>query len=149
MNKNLVLICATLLAISGLALGYRELGKRKVQYVDFEKLFASPDQYNDRNIVIEGFLFHGFEIIVLCERLEHSGLAEGHLVPKGRMIWIEGGIPPNIHDALHIQQMMGPEERYGKIRIKGKYESEGKYGHLGIYNYQIKPTEVELLQWSP
>ena len=110
---------------------------------------ASLDQYNDRNIVIEEFLFHGFEIIVLCERLEHSGLAEGHLVPKGRMIWIEGGIPPNIHDALHIQQMMGPEERYGKIRIKGKYESEGKYGHLGNYNYQITPTEVELLQWSP
>ena len=149
MNKKLVLSCVILIATLGAALSYQEIEKRKAREITFEQLKASPDEYDGKNIIIEGFYFHGWEVTVLSEKLEHSGLAEDHLTPKGMTIWVEGGIPPNIHDALHKQQMMGPEDRYGKIRIKGKYESEGKYGHLGIYNYQIKPTEVELLQWSP
>ncbi len=85
----------------------------------------------------------------MSEKLELSGLAEDHLTPKGMMIWVEAGISSNIYDSLQVQQMMGPEERFGKIRIKGEYETGGKYGHTGNYDSRIKPTEIELLPWSP
>lgn len=44
---------------------------------------------------------------------------------------------------------MGPEERYGEIRLEGKFEYGGKFGHLGAYGSQIAPSKVELLPWSP
>jgi len=62
--------------------------------VTFEQLFASPDKYDGKYIDIEGIYFHGFEIIVVSESLGYSEYAQGHLVPKGEMIWIEGGYLP-------------------------------------------------------
>ena len=58
-------------------------------------------------------------------------------------------IQKNIYDMLYKQLIMGPEERFGKIRIQGIYEYGGKYGHLGGFNSQIIPLEVDLIQWSP
>ena len=58
-------------------------------------------------------------------------------------------IPREVYDALYQQQMMGPTERYGKVRLKGQFEYGAKYGHLGGYSSQIIPSEVELLKWSP
>ena len=149
MNKKMVLIGVIVIAMLGAAFGFQMMERRKPREVTFEQLETSPDENNGRTIVIEGFYFYGWEVIVLSERLELSGFADDHLVPKGTLIWVEGGIPPNFHDSLHSQQMMGPEERFGKIRIKGEYETEGRYSHTGNYDSQIKPTEVELLQWSP
>jgi len=120
-----------------------------VQEVTLDQLFANLDKYNGKQVIVEGFYFHGFEIIVLSERLEYSGYAEGHLVPKGKMLWVEGGIPKEIYDKLNQQQMMGPSERYGKLRIEGMFEYGGKYGHLGSYDAQIVPSRVHLIPWSP
>ena len=116
--------------------------------VTFEQLVSNPNQYDGKDIILEGFFFHGFEIQVIVERLDYSGYSEGHLVPKGEMIWIEGGMPSDVHEAMYIQDMMGPEERYGKVRMTGKFEFGEQYGHLGSYNLQIVPSEVELLEWS-
>ncbi len=69
--------------------------------------------------------------MVISEELKYSGYTEGHLLPSGRMLWIEGGIPKEVYDRLYQQQMMGPLERYGKVRVKGKFEYGAKYGHLG------------------
>ena len=117
--------------------------------VTFDQLFSDPARYNGKTITLEGFYFSGFEIIVLAEKLESSGYAEGHLIPEGKMLWVESGIPKEIYDQLYQQQMMGPTERYGKIRVTGKFQFGGKYGHLGAYESQITPSEVELLDWSP
>ena len=144
-----VLIYASLLLIIGLTIGCNEEQATEVQDVTLEQLFTNRDKYNGKQITVEGFYFHGFEVIVLSERLEYSGYAEGHLAPKGKMLWVEGGIPKEIYDELNQQQMMGPSERYGKVRIKGKFEYGGKYGHLGAYDSQVVPLEVELLLWSP
>ena len=70
-------------------------------------------------------------------------------MPKGKMLWVEGGIPKEIYDKLNQQQMMGPSERYGKLRIEGMLEYGGKYGHLGSYDAQIVPSRVHLISWSP
>jgi len=119
------------------------------QEFSFEKWFSDPNQYNGQEIAIDGYYFKGFEIIVLSEKLSYSGQAEGHLIPAGRMLWIEGEIPSDVYNNLHQQEMMGPTERYGHVRIKGEFEYGGEYGHLGQHEYQIKPSEVLLLSLTP
>ena len=116
--------------------------------ISFDQLFSDSGQYNNQEVTIEGFYFQGFEIIVLSEKLEYSGFAAGHLIPKGKMIWISGGIPEEIYEKLDRQQMMGPIERYDKVRITGKIEYGGKYGHLGGYDRQITPEEIVILPWA-
>jgi hypothetical protein len=44
---------------------------------------------------------------------------------------------------------MSPDERYGNIIVEGKYHYGGEYGHLGAYRYQITPSHIQLLPWSP
>ncbi len=148
MNRYTILVNVLLLAIIGTATGCGGAAT-EVNELTFDQLFANPDKYNGKTIAIEGFCFHGFEIIVLSEMLEYSGYAPGHFVPKGRMVWIEGGIPKEVYDQLYRQTMMGPEERYGKVKITGKFEYGGQFGHLGAYGSQIVPLEVELLPSSP
>ncbi|MHA2067627.1 MAG: hypothetical protein ACXABY_24960 [Candidatus Thorarchaeota archaeon] len=91
----------------------------------------------------------GWETIVLCEELVYSGKAPGHLIPKGKMLWIEQGVPKEIYDNAYQQEMMGPLERYTKVRIEGKFEYGRKYGHVGGFDSQIIPLEVDLVPWSP
>ena len=138
-------MCLIALLISGCTPG----GSGKGASVNFEKLLSNPNQYNGKEIAIEGFIFLGFETMVLSEELKKSGYAEGHLIPGERMLWIEGGIPTDIHDKLYGQQTMGPSERYGKVLVKGIFQYGGQYGHLGAYEYQISPSEIQLLSWSP
>ncbi len=45
------------------------------------------------HIILEGFYFHGFEVIVLSERLEYSGYAEGYFVPKGECSGLKAEYP--------------------------------------------------------
>lgn len=144
----LVLVVPVALGLLLLIAGCNESQAPKVQEVTFNQLFADLDKYNGNEITIEGFYFHGFEVIVLSESLESSGYAQGHLIPKGKMVWVEGGIPKEVYDKLYQQQMMGPLERYGKVRVKGKFEYGAEYGHLGAYSAQIVPSEVEVLPWS-
>ena len=118
--------------------------------VALSDLFSDPDQCNGKEIVLTGFYFDGFETTVLSERLEPTGFAEGHLWPQGRMVWIENNlILAEVYDQLYQQEMIGPLERYGKLRIRARFEHGGRYGHLGGFTAQIVPLEIELLPWSP
>ena len=117
--------------------------------ITLAELTSDPVRYNGKEINVEGFYFGGFEVQVIAERLEYSGYAEGHLVPKGEMIWVEGGIPVDVYNEFPTQDMMGPTERYGKVRISGKFEYGGKYGHLGEWDLRISPAKVEILEWFP
>jgi hypothetical protein len=146
LTQHMAIICTFLLMATVISAGCGGC-TAEAKEVTFDQLFANPGKYSGSNIILEGFYFHGFEVIVLSERLEYSGYAEGHLVPKGRMLWVEGGIPMEIYERLHQQQMMGPTERYGKVKIRGTFEYGAKYGHLGGYNAQITPAEVELLSY--
>lgn len=123
--------------------------QEKNREITFQELSSNPGQYKGKEITLEGFYFQGFEVQVIAERLDYSGYAEGHLVPKGEMIWIEGGISKEVYDKLNQQQKMGPLERFGKVRIIGKFEYGGRYGHLDGYDQQITPTATTILPWSP
>jgi hypothetical protein len=113
------------------------------------QLMASPSKYNGEVVTVSGYYFHGWETVLLCEGLKYSGLAEGHIGPDGETVWVEGGLPLEVYEKLYVQSDMGPEERYGKIRVKGKFETGGQYGHLGAHRSRITPQVVELLPWSP
>ena len=139
----------TTILIALLAAGCTNQDSGKGAEVTFEQLFSNPSQYNEKQIAIEGFVFFGFETMVLTEELKHSGYAEGHLTTSGRMLWFEGGMPTDIYDKLYEQNMMGPSERYGKILVKGTFQYGGQYGHLGAFEYQITPSEIQVLAWSP
>jgi hypothetical protein len=117
------------------------------EVVTIEQLFLDPTRFDDKSVIVEGFYFHGFETIVLSEHLVYSGHAAGHLVPDGRMMWVEGGIPGGVYDDLREQHMMGPSERYGRIRITGRFQYGEGYGHLGQFDYQVTASEVESLPW--
>ena len=150
--RNLMIMVLSVSLVTGAVLAGGCTGKEeetKGQKVTFEQLLSNPEQYNGEYIVLEGFYFSGFEVTVLSENLQYSGYAEGHLIPQGRMVWIEGGIPKVVYERLYQQQMMGPAERYGKMMVEGKFEFGGEYGHLGGYSYHLISSDVELLPWSP
>ncbi|MFC1958787.1 hypothetical protein ACFLV6_02610 [Chloroflexota bacterium] len=148
MHRGILLIAMLLLPLVGVILGCTGGKLAQVREVTFEQLFFAPDQYSGKNIVIEGYYYQGWETTVLSEKLVYSGYAPGHLIPDGEMLWIEQGVPKEIYDNAYQQQMMGPLERYGKVRVTGKFEYGGKYGHLGGYDQQITPTETIILPWS-
>lgn len=145
-RKGLVLFAILLLLTAG---GIPGCTRGGVAEVTFDQLFANPREYSDTEITIEGFYFYGFETIVLSERLDYSGYAAGHLIPKGRTIWVSGGIPQEVEDKLSQQQQTGPIERYGKVRMTGKFEYGQKYGHLDGFDQQLTPTETTIVPWAP
>ena len=118
--------------------------------VTFDELLSDPDRYEGEVISLDGFFFDGFETTVLSEMMEYSGFADGHLWPKGQMIWIENNpILSEIYGQFFEQTMIGPTERYGKLRIEGRFDYGARYGHAGGFVAQIVPAEIELLPWSP
>ena len=123
--------------------------KSEIQEVTFKQLFLTPEKYNGKDILIEGYYYQGWETIVLSDELVYSGKAPEHLIPGGEMLWIEQGVPKEIYDNAYQQQMMGPMERYARVMIKGKFEHGDKYGHVGRFDMQIIPSEVNQLSWSP
>ena len=72
-----------------------------IKEVTFDQLFSNINAYNNKNIMIEGFYSQGWETIVLSESLGLSGYTEGHLVPKGEMIWVSGGISKELYDKIY------------------------------------------------
>jgi hypothetical protein len=46
--------------------------------------------------------------------------------------------------ALYVQEFSasGYPQHYGKVRITGRLETEGGYGQLGAFAYQITPSRV-------
>lgn len=143
--KSLLILALAVLMVGGAGLGGCAATS---QEVPLEQLFAEPESYHDQDVIVEGFYFSGFEVNVLAEELVYSGQAEGHIVPAGRMIWIEGDIAEIVLDSLYQQSMMGPTETFGKIRVEGRFEYGEGYGHLGSYLYRITPAETEALSWS-
>ena len=118
----------------------------EVQATTLAELLASPEQYNGREILLKGFYFQGWESNLLSERMEDSGFSEGHLWPTGHKVWVEGSIPSVVYERLHQQDMIGPVERYGEVLMKGIFQTGERYGHLGGFDAQIVPTDVDLLE---
>ena len=146
----ITLIAAVVMSM--VAIGFanrRPSGSSDTLKLEFAALVANPAEYNQKSIILDAFIFLGFETNVLCESLELSGMAPEYLIPRGALIWIEGSIPPQVYESLYVQQAKGPVERFGKVRVNGGFHYGGQYGHLGGYNLQFVPSKLALLVWSP
>jgi hypothetical protein len=148
-RKILYILMITLGLLSLYVSGCNLDNSSKATSITFNQLFANPNQYKGQEITIEGFIFLGFEAMVLSEELLTSGYANNHLIPGERVLWLEGGIPTDIYDELYEQHVVSPDERYGKIVVEGKFHYGSNYGHLGAYKYQITPKQMRLLPWTP
>lgn len=147
MNFRKLLTLAVLLSLLIFPSGCRE--NWDTPQVTFGELFARPENYNEKNITIEGYFFQGWETIVFSEELDYFLSSQRALAPGGRMMWVEGGIPKDIYDRLHTQQSPGPEERFGRVKVTGTFRYGGSYGHLGGFKAEIAPAKVTLLDWTP
>ncbi len=121
------------------------------QSVTFSQLISQADKYNGKIVTLEAFYFSGFEISAISESVGPSSSGVWRIVPTGTLVWVAGGISQELQDKLYAQTTppSGYTERLGKLKITGKFETGGKYGHLDAYMYQITITNAELLEWSP
>jgi hypothetical protein len=64
---------------------------------------------------------------------------------------VQGGISQELKDNLYAQTETpsGYTEYLGKLKVTGKFETGGRYGHLDTYRYKIQITDATLLEWSP
>ena len=122
-----------------------------VSQITFMDLTSQPEVYNEQFIVIDGYWFDGFEIVVLAERLDPSGFAPGNVQPEGTLIWIKGGLSEEVSQQLYLQpdNPTGYPAHYGKVELMGRLEYGGKYGHMDSYEFQLTVYESQLLQWTP
>jgi hypothetical protein len=119
--------------------------------VTFADLVSNPEAYHDKEIIIDGYWFDGFEIVVLAERLKDDDYTQGNLKPAGALIWIQGGLSEEVLGGLYLQpnNPTGYPAHYGKIRLTGTLEYGGQYGHLGAYEYRLTIHDSETLPWNP
>lgn len=117
--------------------------------VTFDDLVSNPEKYNKSNVVVEGFYLFSFEVNIFVKELAFLP-PDNRVRARGGSIWIGGGKGLDEFDfnKLHQQTIMGENVYYGKVKIRGRFEYGEQYGHLGYYNYQIFPSEMEILQWS-
>jgi hypothetical protein len=66
-------------------------GNSSIQSVTFSQLISQADKYNGKTVTLEAFYFSGFEISALSESLAPSTSGIWR-IPKGTLIWVEGGI---------------------------------------------------------
>ncbi len=146
-KKNLL---SFVLILSLLSTAFSGCGGSADQALTFSQLISQADKYNGKTVTLEAFYFSGFEISAISESV---GLSSGdwRMVPIGTLVWVEGGISQESQNKLYTQTLSpsGYTERLGKLKITGKFETGGRYGHLGAYLYQLKIAAAELLEWSP
>ncbi len=127
-------------------------GCGKTGEITASQLTSNPEEYNGKTVTVTALYFDAFEMMALCDSLKPSTLTPGDLAPQEPYIWLEGGLPKAIYDKLYTQPKnaaTGYPEHYGKVKITGKFQYGGQYGHLGGYKYQLSVTNAQLLDWSP
>ncbi len=149
-RRSVFMVAAIVIVTLVLAFGCASTANKNMN-IDFNQLINSANKYNDKTVTVEGYYFSGFEIVVLTGSLQPSTFAEGNVNPTVPMIWLTGNFPQDIHTGLNVQNNTpsGYPEYYGKIKVTGKFEFGGKYGHLNAFNYQIDVNSVEKLAWTP
>ena len=119
--------------------------------VPFSKLVNEPEQYSGRTVTVEAIYVNGWETSLLTEYVAYIGNGSNReLKPVGDSIWLEGPIPQEIQDRLFkITSPAGESAYYGKFKVTGLFETEGKYGAMDQFKYRLTVKNVELLEWTP
>jgi hypothetical protein len=148
---NTKYILTAILVLSLLSLAIIAGCNNSPQTLTFTQLIAGADRYNGQTVTLEAFYFSGFEISALAGALGPASSGPWRIVPSGPLIWVASGISQDLQNRLSGQSdaASGYTERFGKLKVSGKFETGGRYGQLDAYYYQIAITSVDLLEWSP
>jgi len=116
--------------------------------VTFEQLMSNPERYNGKNIILDGYVFIGWEWCSLNESFEYVVSDVKYVRSKGERVQIkECRIEDEIRNRLYQQHVgVNPPDLFGKIRIKGKFEY---FKERVEHKAEITPLEVEILMWYP
>ena len=147
--KKLIPLLILVLSIASLILS--GCGGGADQPVTFSQLISQADRYNGKIVTLEAFYFSGFEISALSGSVGPADSGAWRIVPTGTLIWATGNISQELYDQLYAQTFTpsGYTERLGRLKITGKFETGGRYGHLDAYQYRMTVTSAELLEWTP
>jgi hypothetical protein len=148
-NKRTVLqfMLVTAFLGTGLAGGCGDSGNS----VTFAGIVSNPALYDGNTVTFDAFYFSGFEISALSESIRTPTDGGWRIVPSGTLIWVKQGPPAEVYERLYVEtdNPTGYPQRVGKLRVTGKFETGGPYGHLDAYKHQIEITDAELLEWTP
>jgi hypothetical protein len=149
--NNKIYILPVILVLSLLSLSTVAGCGNSPQTLTFSQLIAGADRYNGQIVTLDAFYFSGFEISALAGSLGPASSGPWRIVPSGPLVWVASGISQELQNRLYGQSdtPSGYTERFGKLKVSGKFETGGKYGQLDSYYYQIAITSVDLLDWSP
>jgi hypothetical protein len=149
LRKSVFRLLVIILSLISLVLA--GCGGRSDDGLTFSQLISQADKYNGDTVTLEAFYFVGFEIAVICESVGPAQYDSGRLVPNGTLVWVDKGISEELFNKLYIQNKTpsGYPEHIGKLKIMGKFEAGGKYGHMNAYQYKISFTSAEIEAWSP
>ena len=116
----------------------------------FEYIANNAEKYNGKTVKFTAYYFSTFEFSGLCEKLVPDDSHPGALKPQGPAIWT-WGLPKEAADNLYKQDYSntGYPSYLGKLEVTGVFESNGNYGHMNAYDYQITIAEAKLLDWKP
>jgi len=121
------------------------------EQVTFVQLVSDAKKYSGKTVTLEAYYFTGFEITALSGSVGPSTSGPWRIVPTGTLIWAKGGAPEDVYNRMYRQSQTpsGYEERVGLLKVTGRFETGGRYGHLDAYKHLITITDAELLEWSP
>ena len=121
-------------------------GQKILSYSD---LVSNSAKYNNQTVTVEGYYFEGANLKVLTiQLLTVTGSSD--YIPDPDEIWLEGSLPAAVESALYSQTgPTGYDERFGMIRVTGKYAFGGEYGYQDHYQYQLTISNAILLNWTP
>lgn len=131
-------------------------GQTKPESVSIAQVLSSPEEYEGKNITVEGYLFSGWEWFGIAEdyKFERQTAAQSvggwitlHGEPKNTAIDIERLRKhiAEVKDRLYVENYADPESLFGKVRVTGEFQLLGDKGQYG----QLAPIEMELLPWLP
>jgi hypothetical protein len=124
--------------------------KVKSEPATIAQLLADPDEYNGKNVTVEGYLFSGWEWFFISEgyKLE-QGQALRSTGGSIGFAWVDDREVRNkitdIMERLFVDSHAMPRSLFGKARVTGEFQLSGNAWE----NPRLAPIDIELLPWIP
>lgn len=105
--------------------------KTELSPVAFNDLIANSDIYANQDLCTEGTAVSGFEISAIAADTSERNGAVYLTKPT---IWLENVVPESTSACFTTGL---PPTEFCRVRVCGRFETGGGFGHLGGYDFQL------------
>ena len=134
MSKYFVLLCCLMLFLASC-----QQNKPQSIAVPFTDLMANPENYANQDVCTEGTAVSGFEASAIAvDTIERDGAV--YLTEPA--IWLENIVPGSKSDCFTTGL---PPAEFCRMRVCGRFETGGGFGHLGGYHFQLVGSSTETI----